>query len=430
LIRVVESAAVTTTIRRLRANVSVHRPLAFALALFAALLAPALVEAKPGDLDRSFGRDGTVNSRFRSYANSVAIDPRKRIVVAGPGFTLARYEPNGRLDSSFGTGGVVTTEFAGGEGHVASSARSVVIDSRRRIVAAGGKCYYQDSDYYEFLGCDFALARYKPNGSLDPSFGTGGKVTTEVVGDYPRGAFSVAIDSGGRIVAAGDDGQDFALARYNPDGSLDRSFGIDGKVGTDFGGDDYAFSVAIDSLDRIVAAGNNDYETFALARYHPDGSLDSSFGVGGKVTTAIGRAAYASSVVTRPGGRIVVAGGSDGRFALARYKPNGGLDRSFSHNGKVTTSFGDHPRDRATARSVAIDSRRRIVAAGGGFKLARYKPDGRLDRSFSRNGKVGTGVFSPYTEARTVAIDSRDRIVVGGGHTHSALARFIGYRRR
>ncbi len=402
------------------------------LALVASLV-PALAQAaKPGDLDRSFGGDGEVKTSFFGHASaeSIVIDGPGRIVAAGGDFdfALARYRQDGALDPTFGEGGTVTSGFAGGNGYVASSARSVVRGVSGRPVAAGTKCNYEDPDLYELLGCEFALARYKKDGTLDPSFGDGGRVTT----GFPSGTgggFSAATWAGRRTVVAGGDGHDFALVRYRRHGDLDPTFGAGGKVTTDFGGMDYASAVAIDSERRILAAGTSDFKTFALARYNADGSLDSSFGNDGKVMTSFrrpGTVAYSATI--RPGGRIVAAGGSDGRFALARYRPNGRLDRTFSHNGKRTTSFGDRPRDRATAREVAVDSRRRIVAVGGGFKLARYTPKGRLDRSFGDRGKVNLSKEAAL--ARSVATDSRDRIIVAGGHTRFLLARLIGYSRR
>ena len=297
------------------------------LALVASLV-PALAQAaKPGDLDRSFGGDGEVKTSFFGHASaeSIVIDGPGRIVAAGGDFdfALARYRQDGALDPTFGEGGTVTSGFAGGNGYVASSARSVVRGVSGRPVAAGTKCNYEDPDLYELLGCEFALARYKKDGTLDPSFGDGGRVTT----GFPSGTgggFSAATWAGRRTVVAGGDGHDFALVRYRRHGDLDPTFGAGGKVTTDFGGMDYASAVAIDSERRILAAGTSDFKTFALARYNADGSLDSSFGNDGKVMTSFrrpGTVAYSATI--RPGGRIVAAGGSDGRFALARYRPNG-----------------------------------------------------------------------------------------------------------
>jgi uncharacterized delta-60 repeat protein len=210
----------------------------------------------------------------RARATSVAIDSQDRIVAAGMtryssdagDFALARYDEDGGLDPSFSGDGRKRTDFGG-----LDFANSVAIDSQGRILAAGYASGYPATGYH------FALARYDPDGSIDGSFGAGGRVTTDFGTDSLNQALSVAIDPQGRIVAAGItqlrgvSGQSFALARYDPDGSPDESFSGNGRLKTSFGGFDRARSVAIDPDDRIVAAGetqdNAGRERFALARY-------------------------------------------------------------------------------------------------------------------------------------------------------------------
>jgi uncharacterized delta-60 repeat protein len=217
------------------------------------------------------------------------------------------------------------------------------------------------------------------------------------------------------------------VARYRRNGDLDPSFGVGGKVTTDFGTTrDFANSVAIDARGRIVVGGGE--TRFELARYRSNGTLDPSFGAGGKVTTDFGDHSSLNSVAIDAHNRIVAAGAAANHaFALARYKPNGHLDRSLSHNGKVTGPFHSG----AGAGFVGIDSRRRIVAmATGGvndFKLARYMPNGSLDHSFGKNGKVNLDRWSP--NVWSAAIDSHDRIVVGASNASVRLVRFIGYRK-
>jgi uncharacterized delta-60 repeat protein len=414
----VESAAVTTGARRLRANAAAYGPLAFALALLAALLAPALAEGKPGDLDRSFGDGGKVVTNFCTHARffSVAIDRHGRAVVAGTDngasqFCLARFRGNGSFDRSFSGDGKVTTDFGDYAG-----ARSVAIDSRGRIVAAGA---------YGLSPRDLngmALARYKPNGTLDDSLSGDGMVKIALGGPHDI-AQSVAIAPHDRIIAAGRSGRDFALVRLRQNGSLDGSFGTGGVVTTDFGDNDVAYSLAIDSQRRIVAGGatrGRFSALFAVARYEPNGALDRSFSHNGKVQ-AFGSTDGARSVGIDSHDRVVAVGryAPKRSFALARYARNGRRDHSFGDGGQVTTRFADD----AGANSVAIDRRGRIVAAGGGFDLARYKPNGRRDPTFSGNGKVSTGWGAI---ANSLAIDHRDRLVVTGWHSHLVLARFIG----
>ncbi len=206
-------------------------------------------------------------------------------------------------------------------------------------------------------GEHFALARYNPNGSLDTSFSGDGKQTTDFGGFGQDGATGVALQGNGKIVAVGSTGRhpssDFALARYNPDGSLDTSFSGDGRQTTDFGGLDTATGVALQGDGKIVVVGRGDARDFALARYNPDGSLDTSFSGDGKQTTDFfGGIDEATGVALQGDGKMVVVGRARRRdFALARYNPNGSLDTSFSGDGKQTTDFFGNS-DGATGRSA------------------------------------------------------------------------------
>jgi uncharacterized delta-60 repeat protein len=195
-------------------------------------------------------------------------------VAAGLALSLAlplgAQAASGDLDATFGTGGKVTTDFAGDR----DEAHGVVVQADGKLVAAGGAKTSRSQD--------FALARYNPNGTLDTTFGTGGKVTTDFAGNDDQ-AFAVVLQSDGKIVAAGQAstgyrGGDFALARYNPNGSLDTTFGTGGKVTTDFAGDtDEAHGLVLQPDGKLVAAGqaSTGYRgsEFALARYNPNGRL-------------------------------------------------------------------------------------------------------------------------------------------------------------
>jgi uncharacterized delta-60 repeat protein len=420
--------------------------------VIAALLLPVLAHAaKPGDLDRSFSRNGKVTTTFGALdaANSVAIDSQGRIIAGGYAysayedeydFVLARYMRNGDLDRSFSGDGKVNTDFGVAYGE---AVKSVAIDPQGRIVAAGDL----NPDFPE----GFAVARYEPDGSLDRSFSGDGK-TTIAFGARKEQVGSVAIDSEGRIVIAGtvlDLSQAsgwqsfFTLVRYRANGSLDGSFGDGGTVMDSGSPFDEARSVAIDSADRILVAGRRAIghgggrytSAVGLARYDPSGTPDASFGTGGRVTAGLwAEGAEANSLAIDSAGRMVLAverdPGNRPGWGLARYTPGGALDNSFSGNGRLTTRFGGK---RAVPYSVAIDSRGRIVAAGvrrDDFALARYRPPGTLDPSFSGNGKVRTDFRGGTSGARSVAVDPLDRIVAGGSNGNFALARYIGYRPR
>ncbi|MGH2966139.1 MAG: hypothetical protein ACRDMH_12290 [Solirubrobacterales bacterium] len=390
--------------------------------------------AKPGQLDRSFGHDGTATTEFKGGldANAVAIDSHGRIVVAGIICTgssdcsigVARFKPNGTLDPSFGGFGEVVTHFDDGLDQV----KAMAVDAQDRIVVAGRTCSGE-----LLTTCSFALARYKPDGSLDASFDGDGKLRTKLGG----GATAVAIDSQNRIVAAGW-GSDlatyqghFALARYQSNGKLDLSFGIGGKATTAFGPtghlwvyNAWAYSMGIDSQGRIVIGGFRVYAdeekySAALARSTPGGDPDVSFSGDGKLARNGG---VCCQVVIDAHDRIVVGGAG-----LARYNTDGTLDHSFGGDGKVKN---------VEVRKLAIDSEGRIVAVSD-HHLARRKPNGQRDRSFGGDGEVAVRFHrKPRSQdfATSEAIDAQDRIVVAGVSRKCApscadalgLARYIG----
>jgi uncharacterized delta-60 repeat protein len=284
---------------------------------------------------------------------------------------------------------------------------------------------------------DFALVRYNSDGSLDTSFGTSGKVTTDISGNTDN-ATAVAIQSDGKIIVAGGasngTNNDFALLRYNADGSLDTSFGTSGKVVLDFAkSDDLAKALMIQGDGKIVVAGSTNNisvavttnQDFALARFNADGTLDASFGVAGMVITDFANAAdYVHALALQSDGKIVAAGSSDSNgvsktdFALARYNTDGTLDTSFGTGGKVITDFVGAS---DSAQAIAIQGDGKIIAVGWAFNgtnndfaMARYNTDGTLDTGCGGSGKVLRDFAGTHDEASAVAIQSDGKIVVGG----------------
>lgn len=275
-----------------------------------------------GSLDFAFGVAGRVTTNFDGFYESAAallLQPDGKLVaVGGPPFLLARYHADGSLDAGFGRAGKVSTGFAGG-----GIGSAGVLQPDGRVIAAG----------WGGPGT-FLLARYEGNGTLDASFGDAGRVTTVVGGSFVPVA--VALQPDGKILAAGGPAPgsstsgvvDFLLVRYNADGSLDDTFGAAGKATTDlfFGSFDHAHAMLLQPDGRILLGGGSlgsatTAEQFALVRYEPDGSLDATFGVQGKVTTDFGGYVYVSALAPYPDGRLVAAGPAGG-FALARYVPS------------------------------------------------------------------------------------------------------------
>jgi len=240
----------------------------------------------------------------------------------------------------------------------------------------------------------------------------------------------VAIDSIGRIVLAGSSGSDFAVARYNPDGTPDNTFNSTGKVLTNLGASDAAMAVAVDSNDRIVVAGTSNaggtYD-FAVVRYNVDGRLDTTFNTTGRVLTdvGVGSGDFVTAAVIQSDGKIVVGGLSDASgipydFTLVRYNPNGTLDLTFNTTGKVLTDFTGSGNSDAL-QALAVQSDGKIVAAGesftsGGssFAVARYEMTGILDTTFNTTGKVLTAFASGNASAQAVVIQSDGKIVTAG----------------
>jgi uncharacterized delta-60 repeat protein len=286
-----------------------------------------------GSLDNTFGSAGVVITTIQNNhdaANAVAIQSDGKIVAAGGADSngvIVRYNSNGSLDNSFGTGGIALSTAAG--------FNTLDIQSDGKILAAGA--------YNQFF-----VQRYNSNGTLDNSFGTGGTATTDF-----GGANSLAIQSDGRVVVVGYSGSDIAMARFNSDGSLDNNFGSGGKVTSSFSR--YGCSAnacTIQSDGKIIVGGyvaDTSYgaiTNFAIARYNSDGSLDNSFGNNGVSLTLFYFGDDVHSVVLQADGKIVAAGSTgytDGsQFILARYNNDSPLGITVT-NGNESLVLSPNP---------------------------------------------------------------------------------------
>lgn len=463
------------------------------LCLVSALVFPFQVAAAPGNLDNSFGIQGLILTDVHDIltgtagigsAISVAIhpagDPNAGKIVAvgftqaiGYDFALARYNADGSLDTSFGNNGVVETDVAD-----ADILSSVLIlppgDPNAGKILVGGTSG-------DAPPLTFALARYCADGQLDDgvncgtsAFGNAGIATTDFGGDESR-IQGLALQADGKIVAAGfSNGEgtfDFAMARYNPDGSLDASFNpsgsLPGTVVTDFAGDDdQANAVAIypagdPNAGKILAAGfaTDGEEDLAFARYCPDGSLDtggcggSEFASGGTLSLDPAGDELLAALTLQADGKAVGAGNSnngiDEDFILVRLCGDGSLDDGancgaggFGAGGFVITEFGDASEEEANA--VALQADGKILAAGFSnaegfgqdFAVAGYLADGALDYGFGSAG-VALQDFSCLCSdslARSMALQPDGKIVLAGASdanpqnsfNNFALARFVG----
>jgi uncharacterized delta-60 repeat protein len=287
----------------------------------------------------------------------------------------------GDLDPSFSRNGLVTTEIGD-----YSEANAVAIQPDSKIVVAG----VSDEK--------LALARYTPNGRLDPAFSRNGLVRLRF-GNYSE-ARALAIQPDGKILVLGWSSLGPVMARLTPGGTFDRSFSGDGRLLTDFGGnDDFASDVALDGDGRIIVSGTRSGPPAkaALARFQPNGARDPSFSGDGVATASFAGYGYGDGVAVEPDGSPVLGGQSSSDqletdLALARFTPDGDPDTSFSGDGAATLDIG--PVD--DTRGIALRSDGRIVAGGADCssdlygscvgETAQFKPDGSVDDSFGEHG--------------------------------------------
>jgi uncharacterized delta-60 repeat protein len=323
----------------------------------------AAIQAAPSDLDPSFGNGGIVISPFTEFSDkptSIQVQPDGKIIVSGYSYNydpwcpcdyavsgfIARYNSSGTLDASFGSNGRIlidnSNEYVGVKTVLQPDGKIVAIGQRWTLNAAGNLD----------TAVDFAVFRYNANGTLDASFGTGGKVFTSV-GDgqfepyYYEDPRDIVLQPDGKIIVMGfifvnGSGYKFGIVRYNPDGSLDNNFGTGGKVitamATNYGPSTDVNSMLLQPDGKIVLIGTYS-DDILIVRYNADGSLDSGFGTNGKAIhlTPSGRGLDS---VLQPDGKIVVAGyGSEGSV-IARYNANGSVDTSFANNGIFSTESG------------------------------------------------------------------------------------------
>jgi uncharacterized delta-60 repeat protein len=337
---------------------------------------------KNGALDKTFNGTGKLILDLGNEYDlgvSVVIEPSsQKIVIGGQSCTgfaencdlaVIRLNPNGSLDTTFNSTGIRIDDFGGGDN---GSLGGLALQPDGKIVVGGYMFNGSSSNY------DFAVHRYNTNGTLDTTFNKTGKKSVSIKAGKHDIVMGLALQSDGKIVAAGrtsDPGptnSDFAVIRLKPNGTMDKTFKTTGKVITNLGGNDIPHDLAIQPDGKIVVVGRKQTTIlkFALVRYNPDGTLDKTFaGTGKKVLdfSGIGVDNAARTVEIQPAnGKIVVGGVSDGDFALGRFTKTGGLDKTFSTDGKLTIDFGGYD----TARSLVIQQ------AGGKYVLAGSSNDG------------------------------------------------------
>lgn len=405
---------------------NIRIPQVLAVALCAAAALPTF--AADGDLDTGFGTAGKAVTDIGTYidaARDLAIQADGKIVVVGESgtasflnFGVVRYNGNGTLDPTFSSDGKTSL----GVGLYDDECAAVAIQPDGKIVIAG---YAKDASYR-----NFAVIRLNADSSWDSSFTPDGAVETSVRPSANDAARDMLLQSDGKIVVVGDsaDGSDIRIAvvRYNPDGSLDSSFGSGGITNTLVGAEaSYGLAAAIQADGKIVVAGWDEtagVRDFAVVRYNADGSLDSSFDTDGMTTTAIGSGYdYANAVAIQPDGKILAAGFTDNGgnydFALVRYEAGGSLDTGFGNGGKVTYAAGSGT-DYADEIIVQPDGRILVIGYSSNgtdhdAAVARFLPDGSIDLSFGTDGVITLDVGSD-DRGQAAAVQLDGRLVVAG----------------
>ena len=379
------------------------------------------VKAAPGDLDTTFAGTGFARDPSglgsSDSINATVVQSDGKIVSVGKvnyggpvGCAITRHNAGGTPDTSFDGDGKIIADIG-----IEFNCNDVALQNDGKIVVVG---YILFESIY-----NFAVFRYNADGSPDTSFdGDGRKISAFINGDLGQ---AVAIQTDGKIVVGGIIGEDFGVARYNVNGSLDSSFDGDGWVTTDFfGGTDQSRAIAIQTDGKIVVTGNGrtaggSLNDFAVARYNPNGSLDTTFDGDGKVLTDMaGNHDNAQDVAIHTDGKIVVGGlawintfFSNFKFGLVRYYADGSLDNSFDGDGRaILTQFGH-----TELYDLAIQPDGKIIAAGlysdlsPSLIVARFNVNGSLDRTFA--GVTGVGSSSA---ANAVSIQTDGKIIVAG----------------
>ncbi|WP_162184841.1 NHL repeat-containing protein [Allokutzneria albata] len=352
---------------------------------------------------------GTATTRLAgAVVAAVEIQADDKVVVAATsnkGFAVLRYNRAGKLDTTWGSKGVATTNFTKNS----ATAAAVAIQAEGRVVVAGSSAG------------DFVLARYTTAGKLDTSFGGSGTVRIPI---GSASAVGIALQADGKIVVVGNTDSDIVLATYAPNGKPASRFGTNGVVRTDLGGTETANAIALRADGRIVITGQTQKaggaHQFALLQYTTSGTLDSRFATAGKLISAT--PSSGTVLALDSSGRAVIAYSHNGSFASSRYSATGKLDTAYGTNGIVTTTVTGN----ATAVAVQADGRTVVAGTSGtGLALTRLTTSGRIDTTYGRNGAT-TATYGKGTHSvvGVVLNKAAQAFVAGSAGEFVAVAKF------
>jgi uncharacterized delta-60 repeat protein len=398
-----------------------------------------------GDLDEGFGDGGLVSLHvgdFGSNAEAVAQQPDGKLVLAGggtvfyddgPDFLVARLLDDGSRDPAFGTNGIAQVDFFGDT----DRAKDIVVQTDGKLVVSG------------YAGTpngtrDIAVARFNADGTLDQEFGEGGKATTEIQGSQ-EDARSMVLQPDGKLVLGGSITDSVGISRQmlirlNADGTLDSTFGVGGRSVLELAGNDTAWidDIAVAPDGKLVALGSAmvaGHMSISVVRMLPNGAIDATFGTGGTVTIDFGSTVVGLAIAIESDSKVVIAGtefpdqgGSNA--ALVRLDANGSLDSGFGNGGIATARFdGD-----STLSALALEPGGKIVATGSrstsgaemDLIVTRFAADGSIDASFGNAGfdiaDFGRGQIEPFSQGDAVILQADGKVVAVGPNSTGDFA--------
>jgi uncharacterized delta-60 repeat protein len=391
------------------------------------------------DFDSSFGNNGKTHTGFGisdAKANTVVTQPDGKIIVGGSAYSanpknlyktdtdvaiLIRYNSDGTIDTTFGNEGIVAYNY------------NVIYNSNEINTGVGKLVLQPDGKILALIGGPSpSFVRFNTNGSIDTSYGNNGTLIFTTV----FSSFVIQPDS--KIITAYKqdhynsfgqvDSSYFRTERYNQDGTLDNTFGTNGTMLTDFGfGYNAVFAITLQPDGKVIVAGNSYNDKFAMARYTPNGDLDTTFDGDGKVITSLGSGlkSYVKYVSVQTDGKIIVAGGSytsilpqEYFFSIAKYNTNGSLDTSFDSDGIVNNTFDDASGTYINLNTIIEQPDGKFLVTterddNSEFVVRRYNASGSDDTSFGNNGK-STLFIQDVNRAFGIALQQDQKIIVAG----------------
>lgn len=402
--------------------------------LLGLFILPGFIFAQYGTLDTTFDLDGKKIISFATpndYGEFVLIQPDNKIIVGGRSsltggnlsFSLARLNTSGSFDNTFGTSGKVTTSY-GTEGFEALSG---ALQQDEKIVVVGNAFTNASVGYSQI-----AVVRYNSNGSLDTTFDTDGMVFTQIPTSNEDFAKAVKIQPDGKILVGVQSkinfNWDFAILRYNSDGSLDTTFDADGIVRNQSPEQDVIYDIALQNDGKIVAVGfvNNTDNDVYVGRYNANGSIDTSFATNGFFTFDFAsNHNYAFAVAVASDNKIIICGnyqnGVISSAFVARLNANGAFDTTFDSDGILIQTTDE------TISDVLLQSDNKIITVGtsyGKFGVWKLNTTGVFDSTFGTSGKIETVVNINSCLANNVALQPDGKIVVVGTTYGSPFSKY------